>query len=171
MLDRLSSTKLDDGSAHFQASSLQVTVISVPNTATNVIPREARAKVNIRYNDLWSRPKVETFVRDIVERVAVEMSARFDLVFSGTGDVFLTKPGALVDTVAGAVERHTGRRPQLTTGGGTSDARFIHAFCPVVEFGLVNQTIHQVDENVAVEDLETLTRIYEDVLATYFATA
>jgi succinyl-diaminopimelate desuccinylase len=168
ILDRLSSDKLDDGSPHFQPSSLQVTVISVPNTATNVIPREARAKFNIRYNDLWTRTKIEEWVQAVATQAAAELDARFDVQFSGTGDVFLTEPGPLVDTMSAAVAAQTGRKPKLTTGGGTSDARFIHAFCPVVEFGLVNATIHQVDEHVAVADLALLTRIYEDAIGRYF---
>ena len=93
------------------------------------------------------------------------------MTFSGTGDVFVTKPGPLVDTLRSAVHAVTGRRPALTTGGGTSDARFIHFHCPVVEFGLVNATIHQVDERVPVADLETLTKIYERFIANYFAAA
>jgi succinyl-diaminopimelate desuccinylase len=169
LIDRLSSTSLDTGTPDFEPSSLQFTVISAPNTATNVIPREARAKFNIRYNDLWRRPKVEAWVRDQCALAAKEVSARFDVSFSGTGDVFLTKPGPLVETMRRAVGELTGRNPALTTGGGTSDARFIQAYCPVIEFGLVNETIHAIDERVAVADLEKLTAIYERFIAGYFA--
>jgi len=169
ILDRLSSQRLDTGTAAFEPSSLQVTVISVPNTATNVIPAEARARLNIRYNDLWSRPAIEEWVRLQCDAAAGGVGARYDLQFSGTGDVFLTEPGPLVDTLSAAIEAETGRRPALTTGGGTSDARFIKDCCPVVEFGLVNQTIHQVDERVPLADLETLTRIYQRFIAGYFA--
>lgn len=171
LIDRLSSTPLDQGTEHFERSSLQVTVVDVRNSATNVIPAEARAKFNIRYNDLWSRPAVEAWVRARCEEAATEIVARWDVTFSGTGDVFRTRPGPLVDTMAEAVHAETGKTPHLTTGGGTSDARFIQAYCPVIEFGLVNATIHQVDERVAVADLETLTRIYERFIETFFARA
>jgi succinyl-diaminopimelate desuccinylase len=172
MIDRLSSAPLDNGTAHFEPSSLEVTVISVNNTATNVIPSEARAKLNIRYNDLWTRPKVEAHVRAICEAVAADFSAstsfRWDLSFSGTGDVFRTEPGPLVDTMSDAVSTITGLKPRLSTGGGTSDARFIHFHCPVIEFGLINKTIHQVDERCAVDDLHHLTKVYAEFLERYF---
>ena len=169
IIDRLASAKLDDGTSNFQPSNLQVTVISVPNTATNVIPANATAKLNIRYNDAWTRPKMEAWVRDTAAKAAAELGAKFELSFSGTGDVFLTKPGPLVETLKDAVKSVTGRTPALTTGGGTSDARFIKDHCPVVEFGLVNATIHQVDEHTSVADLEALTEIYGRFLANYFA--
>ena len=171
ILDRLSSQIIDTGTANFEASNLQVTVIDVPNTATNVIPAFARAKFNIRYNDLHSRARIEDWVRLQCEAAASAIGSRYALTFSGTGDVFVTKPGPLVDTLQRAVQAVTGRTPTLTTGGGTSDARFIHFHCPVVEFGLVNATIHQVDERVPVGDLETLTKIYERFIANYFAAA
>lgn len=170
LIDRLSSKPLDGGTREFQASSLQFTVISAPNTATNVIPAEARAKFNIRYNDLWRRPKVETWVREQCAAAAAEIGARYELSFSGTGEVFLTKPGPLVDTMLSAVREVTGRTPALTTSGGTSDARFIQAHCPVIEFGLVNETIHSIDERVSLADLAKLTSIYERFLGQFFAT-
>jgi succinyl-diaminopimelate desuccinylase len=169
ILDRLASARIDTGTAAFEPSNLQVTVIDVPNTATNVIPAVARAKFNIRYNDLHSRTGIEAWVRLQCEVAAGAVDARYDVTFSGPGDVFLTKPGPLVDTLSAAVHGVTGRTPALTTGGGTSDARFIQAHCPVVEFGLVNATIHQVDERVALADLETLTQVYERFIAGYFA--
>ncbi len=169
IIDRLASAKLDAGTANFEPSNLQVTVISVPNTASNVIPAQARATLNIRYNDAWTRPKMEAWVRDAAAKAAAELGARFDLTFSGTGDVFLTKPGPLVSTLKDAIKSVTGRTPQLTTGGGTSDARFIKDYCPVVEFGLVNATIHQVDEHTSVADLEALTAIYGRFISNYFA--
>ena len=169
LIDRLSSTPLDAGTPDFEPSSLQVTVISAPNTATNVIPREARAKFNIRYNDLWRRPAVERWVREQLEVSARDVAARYDVSFSGTGDVFLTKPGPLVETMRRAVADLTGRHPALTTNGGTSDARFIQAYCPVIEFGLVNETIHAVDERCPVADLVKLTDIYGRFIEGYFA--
>jgi succinyl-diaminopimelate desuccinylase len=171
IVERLSSAKLDEGTAHFQPSNLQVTIISVPNTATNVIPGEARATFNIRYNDLWNRPKIKDWVRLQCEAGASATDARYELHFSGTGDVFLTKPGPLVDTMVDAVKSVTGREPALTTGGGTSDARFIKDHCPVIEFGLVNKTIHAVDERVPLQELETLTKVYQRFIAGYFARA
>ncbi len=168
-IDRLSNAVLDEGSAHFERSNCQVTVLSVPNTAANVIPAEARATFNIRYNDVWRRDSIEEWVRLQCEVAAVSIDAKYKVDLSGTGDVFLTMPGPLVDTLVEAIADVTGQRPALTTGGGTSDARFIKDYCPVIEFGLVNRTIHQVDERVALADLEALTQIYERFIGRYFA--
>ncbi len=170
-IDRLTGQKIDEGTAHFEPSNCQVTVISVPNTASNVIPASARAIFNVRYNDLWRRPTIEEWVRLQCDAAAVATGARFDVAFEGTGDVFLTAPGPLVDTLVDAVAAETGRRPELSTSGGTSDARFIKDYCPVVEFGLVNRTIHQIDEHVPVADLQNLTAIYQRFIARYFDAA
>jgi succinyl-diaminopimelate desuccinylase len=169
ILDRLSSLRLDDGTADFEPSNLQVTVIGAPNSATNVIPAEARAKFNIRYNTHWTRPKLEAWVREQIASGAATVDARWTVTFSGTGDVFLTKPGPLVGTLAAAVVDVLGKTPALTTNGGTSDARFIQAYCPVVEFGLTNALAHHVDERVAVADLERLTTIYQRFIRGYAA--
>ena len=169
IIDRLSTTPLDHGTPHFQPSSLEATIVSVPNSATNVIPGSARANLNIRYNDLHSRPRIEAWVGERCAEAAREVGARFSLAFEGTGDVFLTKPGPLVDTMRAAIEGVTGRAPALSTNGGTSDARFIKDFCPVVEVGLRNATAHQVDEHVPVADLATLTAIYRRFIEAYFA--
>ena len=169
IIDRLSTAPLDKGTEHFQASSLQTTIVSVPNTATNVIPGSARANFNIRYNDLHTRPSIEAWVREHCEVAAREVDARFELSFEGTGNVFLTKPGPLVDTMRKAIQGVTGREPALTTTGGTSDARFIKDFCPVVEVGVCNTTAHQVDEHVPLADLATLTQIYRRFIEGYFA--
>lgn len=171
IIDRLSSAPIDNGTANFQPSNLQVTVISVPNTASNIIPGAAKATLNVRYNDGWTKPRIEAWVRETVAAAAAEVDAKFEMAFSGTGDVFLTKPGPLVTTLRDAVKSVTGRTPALTTGGGTSDARFIKDHCPVIEFGLVNATIHQVDEHTTIEDLEALTDIYGRFIANYFAGA
>ncbi len=168
MIDRLSSSPLDQGSANFEPSSLQTTVISTNNTATNVIPSEARAKLNIRYNDLWTRPLVEAHVRAVCAATGDELGAPWQLAFHGTGDVFLTEPGPLLETMVQAVQAVTGEKPALSTGGGTSDARFIHAHCPVIELGLINATIHQVDERCDIAELDRLTRIYLEFLRGYF---
>lgn len=168
MIDRLSQAHLDDGTDRFQPSHLAVTVISVPNTATNVIPGEARALFNIRYNDTWTKERLQDWARGEIEAVANETSTEFDLTFSGTGDVFCTQAGPLVETISQAVQDVTGRTPELTTGGGTSDARFIKDACPVVEFGLVNEMIHKVDEHVPLSDIEGLTEIYRRFIERYF---
>ena len=169
ILDRMASTPMDQGTARFQPSSVQATIISVPNTATNVIPGSAKANINIRYNDLHTREAVEVWVRKQCESAAKEVGAQFTLRFFGVGDVFLTEPGPLVETMRGAVQAVTGRAAQLTTNGGTSDARFIFRHCPVIELGLVNATVHQVDECVPVADLDTLTQIYRRFIEDYFA--
>ncbi len=170
IVDRLSTTPLDTGTAHFQPSSLQATIISVPTSATNVIPGTAFANFNIRYNDLHTRAGIETWVRAQCEAAAREVDARFSVAFEGTGNVFLTQPGPLVHAMSAAVEAVTGRKPALTTNGGTSDARFIKDLCPVVEAGLLNASAHQIDERVPVADLMTLTAIYRQFVESYFAT-
>jgi succinyl-diaminopimelate desuccinylase len=159
-ITRLSGTRIDEGTRHFEPSNCQVTIVSVPNTAANVIPAFATATFNIRYNDIWRRATIEEWVRLQCEAAALATGARYDVSFAGTGDVFLTERGPLVDTLTSAVQMVTGRTPSLSTSGGTSDARFIKDYCPVVEFGLVNRTIHQVDECVPLKDLERLTEIY-----------
>lgn len=169
IIDRLSTATLDDGTQNFEPSRLVVTVISAPNTATNVIPGRAEALFNVRYNDAWNRQTLETHLAALCKNAAAEIGANYKLSFSGTGDVFLTEPGPLVDNMIAAVEAETGRRPALTTGGGTSDARFIKDYCPVIEFGLVNKTIHQIDEHVTIADLEKLTCIYERFISSFFA--
>lgn len=168
IVDRLSSVTIDEGNTHFEPTRLQVTIVDVPNTAANVIPGEAHATLNVRYNDGWSRPKMEAWLKERCDAAAAEVDARYSIAFSGTGDVFLTEAGPLVTSMTAAVREVTGRVPELTTGGGTSDARFIYAHCPVIEFGLVNQTIHQVDERTTVADLEKLTSVYETFIETYF---
>lgn len=171
MLNRLTNQSIDAGTAAFQPSNLEVTVVSVPNTAANVIPGSAQAVFNIRYNDIWTRETMAEWVELQCAAAASNRDISYDLSFSGTGEVFLTEPGPLVETMVAAVEHVTGRTPSLTTGGGTSDARFIQEHCPVIEFGLVNKTIHMVDEHTAVTDLEQLTQIYQQFIASYFAQA
>jgi succinyl-diaminopimelate desuccinylase len=167
VLAALKASPLDAGTAHFDASNLEVTTVDVGNSATNVIPGAARATFNIRFNDRWTP---DTLAAEIAARVrAAEPDARLDLAFDPTNAVaFLTSPGPFVDLVTEAVAAETGRRPVLSTTGGTSDARFIQAHCPVVEFGLVGQTMHAVDERTPVADLERLALIYGRVLDAYF---
>lgn len=169
LIDRLSRAEIDGGSDNFERSNLEVTVISVPNAAANVIPASARAVFNVRYNDNWDRKSMSQWVKDQVAAIAADIGAEVTVTCGGTGDVFLTRPGPLVDAMREAIRDVTGATAELSTSGGTSDARFIQASCPVIEFGLVNQTIHQVDECVAVEDLYRLTDIYERFIDGYFA--
>jgi len=165
----LSDEPLDHGSAQFQASNLEFTSVDVGNTADNVIPAQARAKFNIRFNDLHTQ---ETLRRLVEARLAKAAGNRIRarIVWEpSNSNVFVTQPGAFTDLAIAAIEAETGRRPELSTSGGTSDARFIASYCPVIEFGLVGQTMHQIDERTPVADLETLTRIYRGVLDRYFA--
>ena len=165
MLSALLSEPLDEGSKYFQPTTLQVASIDVGNPANNVIPGEAAARFNIRFNDLHTPESLEAWLRRRLDGV----SRDYDLAIEVSGVAFLTSPGPLSRLVAGAVAQVTGMTPELSTTGGTSDARFIKDHCPVVEFGLVGRTMHKVDESVAVRDLEQLTRIYEAVLAGYFS--
>jgi succinyl-diaminopimelate desuccinylase len=167
MIDRLSATPLDAGTPNFQPSSVEATVVTVPNSVSNVIPAWARAAFSIRYNDRHTRPGIEAWVRGHCEAVAKELDARFTLAFAGTHEVFLTEPGPLADAACGAARAVTSRAPALTTNGGASDASFIYRHCPVVELGLRNATAHQVDERVPVTDLETLTTIYRRLIESY----
>jgi len=169
IIDRLATAVLDNATEHFQRTSLEPTIISVPNTATNVIPGTARANFNIRYNDLHTRQSLQAWVQEQCQAAAGEVGAKFSLSFEGNGDVFLTKPGPFVDMMATAVQAITGHKPALTTNGGTSDARFIKDLCPVVEFGLRNATAHQIDEHVPIADLQALTAIYRRLIALFFA--
>ena len=164
----LLAAPLDAGTAHFEPSNLEITSIDVGNGATNVIPAEARAIFNIRFNDIWTPATLAAEIRARLDRTAE--AVHFTLTFDPTNaEAFLTEPDPFVGLVAEAVEAETGRRPVLSTTGGTSDARFIKAYCPVVEFGLVGQTMHAVDERVPLADLDTLARIYERALDIYFS--
>jgi succinyl-diaminopimelate desuccinylase len=156
----LVSTPLDTGSDWFEPSSLQVTSFDVGNPASNVVPAQAVARLNIRFNDLHGAASLEGWLREVVGRHA----PRAEITTSCSGESFLTEPGPAVTTLCHAIEAATGRRPRLDTGGGTSDARFISRFCPVAEFGLVGRTMHQVDEAVPVADLDLLARAYRAVL-------
>ncbi|PYE99958.1 succinyldiaminopimelate desuccinylase [Rhodopseudomonas faecalis] len=170
LITALSDDPLDHGNEQFPPSNLEFTSVDVGNAATNVIPAQARAKFNIRFNNQHS---VETLRSLIEQRVAAALSggrlkARIEWLPSNSG-AFVTKPGPFTDLVVAAIEQVTGRRPKLDTGGGTSDARFITHYCPVIEFGLVGQTMHKVDECTPVADLQQLTAVYRGVLDRYFA--
>jgi succinyl-diaminopimelate desuccinylase len=164
LLHALTETALDDGTEHFQASGLQVTTIDIGNPATNVIPGEARATFNIRFNDLWTSDKLKAWVAERLDAVG----AGYALAWEVSGESFLVPPGIVSDCLSGAIREVTGLVPELSTTGGTSDARFIHAYCPCAEFGLVGQTMHKVDERVELADIAQLTAIYGGFLERFF---
>ena len=169
LIDRLSSHKLDDGTEHFDASTLAATTIDTGNPANNVIPAECRATVNIRFNDAHGSVSLTEWLDGVARQVAKETDIQIDLRVQVSGESFLTPPGALSDLVSRSVQAETGVTPVLSTTGGTSDARFVKDHCPVVEFGLVGQTMHQVDERVSVEQIRQLKAIYIRILRDYFA--
>jgi len=169
LLGALEAQPLDHGTAHFDASTLAITTIDCANPATNVIPAKGSATVNIRFNDSHSGASLTAWLHEKADSVAVETGVRFDLRVSVSGESFLTPPGAFTDLVAKAVQAETGVTPVASTSGGTSDARFVKDHCPVVEFGLVGQTMHQVDERVAVAQIVKLKAIYTRILQDYFA--
>ena len=168
-LQKLRELKLDTGSPGFQPSNLEITTIDVGNTAHNVIPAQAMAKFNIRFNpnhtgaDLMAR--LEQLIGSGRDGVHLSLDMRV------TGEAFYTTPGRLTELIIAAVEAETGRKPDLTTGGGTSDARYIKDVCPVAELGVRNEMAHKVDEHIPVDEIETLCRIYYRLLAGYFAAA
>ena len=179
LTEALLDPPFDTGTDNFQPSNLEVTTIDVGNAATNVIAAKATAAFNIRFNDTWT---VETLKAEILARLdaaAADQSLRpgreptkYDITWSERpSQVFLTRNNALIASLSSAIENVTGRMPKLSTTGGTSDARYIKDYCPVVEFGLVGQTMHMVDERVALSDLETLTEIYETFIQRWFANA
>lgn len=169
LMDRLASHTLDEGTAHFDASTLAITTIDTGNPATNVIPAECRATVNIRFNDTHSGAKLTAWLQEMADTIAAETGATIELTTKISGESFLTPPGDLSQLVADAVKAELGRVPEMSTTGGTSDARFVKNHCPVVEFGLVGKTMHQVDERVEAAQIETLKRVYQRVLTEYFA--
>ena len=168
LMDRLASHELDQGSDHFDPSTLAVVTVDTGNKATNVIPAQCRGAVNIRFNDHHSGASLSDWLRGEADKIAEEFGLQVDVEIKISGESFIPPPGALSDLVAGAVEAETGVQPELSTTGGTSDARFVKAHCPVVEFGLVGQSMHQVDEHVRVEHIEQLKSIYGRVLRNYF---
>ena len=165
MLAALTEATLDSGTEHFQPSNLQLTTVDVGNTATNVIPGLVTASFNIRFNDLHTSASLITWVEERLAEVGGEVSLDVHV----TGESFLTPPGSFSDLLVRAVEAKTGATPELSTTGGTSDARFIKDYCQVAEFGLISQTMHKIDERVSIADLVTLSEIYETVVEGYFA--
>ena len=168
MLETITSKELDQGTDHFQASTIQVSTIDVNNPATNVIPAKARATFNVRFNDLHKATDIERWLREGFDTVTNQTDSSYDLITKVSGEAFLSPPGQLSAVLSGAVTEVTGRTPVLSTSGGTSDARFIKDYCPVAEFGMVGATMHKIDESVKLVDLEVLTAIYTTTLENYF---
>lgn len=160
MLAPFSSGVLDEGTDHFPPTTLMLTTVDVGNPATNVIPASVKAVFNIRFNDLHSSDGLAAMLTESFDREGAD----YDFTWSCSGESFLTEPGTLSALVEEAVETVTGRRPELSTTGGTSDARFIKRLCPVVEFGLIGQTMHKVDERVTLESITGLTQVYREIL-------
>lgn len=169
LLGKLDAEPLDRGTQHFDPSTLAITTIDCGNPAGNVIPARATARINIRFNDTHSGDTLSRWLRSETEAVAEATGVAIALTISVAGDAFLTPPGEWSDLISRAVEAETGRKPQASTSGGTSDARFIKDHCPVVEFGLVGKTMHQVDERVEVAHIHQLKAIYGRILRDYFA--
>lgn len=165
MLDILSSHVFDEGTEFFPATNLEVTTVDVGNPATNVIPRKTEAAFNIRFNDQWSK-------QSLIEKITTLLDSEgfdYEINFEGNAESFMTKPCDWTKIVQDAVQDVTGKTPEYSTGGGTSDARFIVNYCPVVECGAINESIHQIDENARVQDLEDLVKIYGRILERYFS--
>ena len=173
LCEALKNPVMDKGSENFEPSNLEITTIDTGNTTTNVIPQQSVIRFNVRYNDNWTAETLKQEIKKRLNSVKLEKKGslvptfKIDWVIS-PGGVFLTKNDELVGCLSKAIKSVTGRTPELSTSGGTSDARFIKDYCPVVEFGLVGKTMHMVDECVALDDLEKLTKIYENFLATFF---
>ena len=165
VLHRLMTTQLDQGTEWFEPSNLQLTSLDIGNPAGNVIPGEARARLNIRFNDRHTHASLEAWLHEQIAPLAPD----YTLVVNGNAEAFVTAPGELSELLARSVEAETGLRPALSTSGGTSDARFVQRYCPVIEFGLVGTTMHQANEHVTVADIEGLTRIYQRFLSLFFA--
>lgn len=178
LVDALLDPVFDNGTRDFQPTNLEVTSIDVGNPATNVIPAKAAATFNIRFNDTWTAETIQAEIHNRLDRAAKRKKYRagkkspvdYEIVWrDGPSHVFLTRDDRLIETLGGSIKAVTGRKPALSTSGGTSDARFIKDYCPVVEFGLVGKTMHMVDERVAIADLETLTQIYLRFVEDWFA--
>ncbi|HCQ66809.1 MAG TPA: succinyl-diaminopimelate desuccinylase [Rhodobacteraceae bacterium] len=169
LMARLDAHVLDEGTAHFEPSSVAVTTIDTGNPATNVIPAESRATVNIRFNDAHDPAGLQAWLKQEMEQIAGDTGIGMEMRVKVTGESFLTPPGALSELVAACVKAETGITPEPSTSGGTSDARFVKDHCPVVEFGLVGKTMHAVDERVEIDQIRQLKRIYTRIMRDYFA--
>ncbi len=168
LMATLAAHTLDDGTEHFDASTLAVTTIDTGNLASNVIPALCKATVNIRFNDTWTSLALTHWLTREMQGVTALFDIKIDMKTQVSGESFITAPGEFSALVGQAVEAETGVRPELSTSGGTSDARFVKDHCPVVEFGLVGKTMHQVDERVEIAQIHQLKAIYSRILADYF---
>ncbi|MBS0297363.1 MAG: succinyl-diaminopimelate desuccinylase [Proteobacteria bacterium] len=168
LLDRLQSRRLDEGYPAFPPSNLEITTVDVANPATNVIPPKALGRFNIRFNPSHTGADLMTWIEAEVREAEAQSGLKIGLEMLHSGDAFLTEPGPFVDLVCETIQAEAGVTPDPNTKGGTSDARFIRALCPVLEFGLVGQTMHQIDERVPVEEIERLSGIYEAIIRRYF---
>ena len=168
LVAQLSSAELDQGTEHFDASSIAVVTIDTDNTATNIIPAQTRSTVNLRFNDAHSGASLTDWLQAQADEIATEFDVSIELEISISGENFITPPGTLSELVARAVQIETNRTPEMSTSGGTSDARFVQHHCPVVEFGLVGKTMHQVDECVEIAQIYQLKSIYTRILRDYF---
>lgn len=169
LLAAMIAEPLDTGTDHFDASTVQITTIDCGNPANNVIPLKGRATVNIRFNDAHSSGSIDAWGRDLAAKIEAETGVTFTIRVEVSGESFVTPPGAFVELIAAAVSAETGRTPELSTSGGTSDARFVKDHCPVVEFGLVGNRMHQTDERVPVAQIHALKSIYARALRDFFA--
>lgn len=169
LMHLLAIHELDQGTEHFDPSTIAVVTMDTGNTATNVIPAEGNAAVNIRFNDAHSGASLSSWLQGLVDKVAQETGIEIEMSVKISGESFITPPGELSQLVASAVQTETNVTPELSTTGGTSDARFVQHHCPVVEFGLVGKTMHQIDESVPVAQIHQLKSIYRRILEDYFA--
>ncbi|NVO26277.1 succinyl-diaminopimelate desuccinylase [Donghicola sp. C2-DW-16] len=169
LMDRLASHTLDTGTDHFDPSTLQITTIDTGNAATNVIPNQVKSTINIRFNDAHTGDSLIAWLRAEADKVAAEFNVEVQMTTNISGDSFVTEPGAFSRMIVSAVQAVTGKTPEMSTSGGTSDARFVKNHCPVVECGLVGTSMHQVDEYVVVEQIHQLKEIYTRILTDYFA--
>jgi len=165
ILDALGSHTFDEGTEFFAATNLEITTMDIGNPATNIIPESGSATFNVRFNDTWSKETLQNKILELMQST----KHPYEIEFEGNAESFITQPGDWSDIVQNAVKDVTGKTPEYTTSGGTSDARFIVNYCPVVEYGPINASIHQIDENARVTDLEDLAKIYGRVLERYFA--
>ena len=168
-VDRISQIEIDGGNAHFDTSTLAITSFDVGNPATNVIPARATAKFNIRYNTLHTPVRLNALINLHADAVKAELGGIWNVIAYEGADVFMTEPGPFVKLVQDAVHAETGITPKLSTSGGTSDARFVKDYCPVLELGPLNTSMHQTDEHIGVEELKAMTRIYRRVIESYFS--
>jgi len=169
LMAALAAHQLDEGTEHFDPSTLAVTTIDTGNPANNVIPAQTRSTVNIRFNDTWSSDALIAWLNEEAQKVEASFDVQIAMKTQVSGESFFTPPGELSNLIAKSVKAETGVEPELSTSGGTSDARFVKSHCRVVEFGLVGKTMHQVDERVEVAQIHQLKAIYSRILTDYFA--